>query len=56
MSYYTTNSTYGAFYQNQERKPQRPEDIIKSQQKNLREHKEVVNNYNYNNIKCTKKK
>ena len=50
MSYYTTNSTYGAFYQNQERKPQRPEDIIKSQQKNLREHKEVVNNYNYNNM------
>ena len=52
-SYYTTNSTYGAFYKTNERNQPRPEDIIRNQQRNLREHEKVVNNYNNYDIRGT---
>ena len=52
-SYYTTNSTYGEFYKKNERNQPRPEDIIRNQQRNLREHEKVVNNYNNYDIRGT---
>ena len=52
-SYYTTNSTYGEFYKKNERNQPRPEDIIRNQQRNLREHENVVNNYNNYDIRGT---
>jgi ubiquitin C-terminal hydrolase len=52
-SYYTTNSTYGEFYKTNERNQPRPEDIIRNQQRNLREHEKVVNNYNNYDIRGT---
>ena len=52
-SYYTTNSTYGEFYKKNERNQPRPEDVIKNQQRNLREHENVVNNYNNYDIRGT---
>ena len=52
-SYYTTNSTYGEFYKKNEKNQPRPEDIIRNQQRNLREHEKVVNNYNNYDIRGT---
>ena len=52
-SYYTTNSTYGEFYKKNEINQPRPEDIIRNQQRNLREHEKVVNNYNNYDIRGT---
>ena len=52
-SYYTTNSTYGEFYNKNEKNQPRPEDIIRNQQRNLREHEKVVNNYNNYDIRGT---
>ena len=52
-SYYTTNSTYGEFYKKNEKNQPRPEDIIRNQQRNLRDHENVVNNYNNYDIRGT---
>ena len=52
-SYYTTNSTYGEFYKKNEINQPRPEDIIRNQQRNLRDHEKVVNNYNNYDIRGT---
>ena len=49
MSYYTTNSTYGAFYKEKERTQKENDETLQDRQRRLKAHEEVMYNTYENN-------